>query len=65
MPSNTITWREAKEILVEHLRAFLYPYEAEDSEEIVFFFPLIYTIMENPDVNLDRLCVTALKHDFY
>ena len=65
MPLNTITWQEAKAILLEHLSAFLFPYEAEDSDEIVFFFPLINVIMENSDVDIDDLCVAALDNEYY
>lgn len=61
--TKTITWSKAKAILIAHIKAVLFPYEADNSEEITFFFHLIPIIMENPNVDIDDLCVAALEND--
>lgn len=63
MNNYTLSQEQAESIIVEHVQAFIFPYEAANSEEITFFFSLVPYLMEHPDADIDELCVAALEFE--
>jgi hypothetical protein len=61
MHKYTLSQSQAESIIVKHVQAFICPYEVASSEEVTFFFSLVPYLMENPDADLDELCVIALE----
>lgn len=63
MNNYTLSQAEAESMIVEHVQAFILPYEAANSEEVTFFFSLVPYLMEHPDADIDKLCVAALEFE--
>jgi len=58
--ATTLSFQQAKAIIIEHVRAWIMPYEPINSSEFKGYLTLIPTLMDNPDVDLDELCATII-----
>lgn len=54
------TLEEAAAIIIEHVRAWILPYEPVDSEEFQDYLTLAPALANNPEIDLDELCASVL-----
>jgi hypothetical protein len=54
-PTITLTYSEAIEEIINHVLAFILPWESKHSPEVTHFFSLAPILMDNTLADLDEL----------
>jgi hypothetical protein len=64
--NKTLTYEEAKLILITYVLGFILPYESPDSEAVKFYFSLIPAVQKSPHADLNALCdIDYIFEDFF
>lgn len=58
--ATTLSFKQAKSIIIEHVRAWIMPYEPINSQEFNSYLTLAPALMDNPEADLDELCATII-----
>jgi hypothetical protein len=59
-PTITLTYSEAIEEIINHVLAFILPWESRHSPEVAYFFSLAPILVDNPLADLDELCANII-----
>ena len=58
--ATALTFQQAKLMIIEHVRAWIMPYEPINSKEFNSYLTLAPALMNNPEADLDELCATIM-----
>ncbi|MBA6348334.1 hypothetical protein [Colwellia sp. BRX8-9] len=59
--TKSLTKKQARKIIRNHVQAFICPYEPHYSEDVTRFYQLVPILQIFPDADLDDLCCQVLE----